>query len=147
MRNVLRGLALVAFLGACAIPLAWSVSPPSQCRGADAWTARTGPWLDSLLTRTDSLNTSLRQKLNLAQTSSSQIKLISKAQTCAQAAQAVDLLAQTPNSGRKVWVYQIGAAYAVSDSAADRRVEPGQLVDFFNSSFGYISSTVTAPPY
>lgn len=143
MRNTFKCLVLVVLLGCGIIPLSGSVSPPSQCRPAGSFTARVGPWLDSVMTRTDSLNTSLRQKLNLALTTSSQVKLITKAQTCALAAQAVDVLAQTPNSGRNVWVYQIGVAYAVSDSAADRQTEPGQLVNFFNSNWGYVSSTVT----
>jgi len=94
------------------------------------------------MTRTDSLNTALRQGLQLPLINSNQIKRVTKAQTCAQAAAAVDLLVNTPNSGRLVYVYQLGTNYAVSDAAADRQAEPGQIVDFFNSGFTRISSTM-----
>jgi len=145
MRAVKRIAQLLGLAVIGGLTLAWTMSTPSQCRAADTWTAKAGPWLDSLMTRTDSLNVALRQVLNLPQVTSSQIKYVTKAQTCAQAATAVDLLANTPNSNRHVYVYQLGTYYAVSDAAVDRQAEPGQIVDFFNGSFSHVSSTLRRP--
>jgi hypothetical protein len=138
---VFLGLGFLVVFG-----LAWRPAPPSQCRSANPWTAYVKGFLDTLLTHTDSLQTSLRQKLNLAQTTPNQIKLVTKAQTCANAAQAVDALAGTPNSGRLVWVFQIGQNYAASDSTQDRRPVPGQMLDFFSNNFTHRSSTIVMPP-
>ena len=89
-------------LGGLAVLAAASPSPQfvNHCRASDSWATKTQAKLDSLLTRTDTLNVLLRQALSLTQITSGQIAFVTDTAKCRQAADAINSRVGTlTNSG------------------------------------------------
>ena len=115
----------------------------SKCKPADGYTASILPYLDSLVTRSDSVFVDMRTKLGLVQSTSQNVSLVTHKPTCAAAAVAVDSLRNTPNSGRKVYVFKLGPTrYGVSDpSAPDLMFETGaRMMVIYTSVWAYLTN-------
>lgn len=114
------------------------------CRAADAFAAGTIPWLDSLMTGSDSLNASLRAKLRVTRTTSSEIALVTEQSVCTNAARAVDVAVGHVQNGRRVYVFKARTHYMVFDpESLDTELDGGYRQHFFfTSSWTYLGAAV-----
>ncbi len=97
-----------------------------------------------MLTRPDTEYVTDRAQFGLIQTTSRNVALVTTKSICAQAALKVDSLRNTPNSGRKVYVFRLGPTrYGVSDPDSPSLVmQSGErMMLFFTSSFAYLTGT------
>ena len=134
VRWILAGLACVA----ARAPAQGS----STCKPADAYTAELLPYLDSLVTQTDTSYAKFRKQLQLLPTTSGNVGLVTTQAICARAAARVDSIMKTPGSGRSVYVFKLGPTrYGVSDpTSGGLPLQKGdRLLIFFTSTFRYLS--------
>ena len=91
----------------------------SQCLPADDGGVVLLQFAKHLITSTDSLSRMLSRELGLADVSVSQLAQVTSGEECARAAAAVDRLASTPNSGRRVYLVTAGSRrFLVKDPRA-----------------------------
>lgn len=72
-------------------------------------------YFKGLLADTDTTSVNFRSAFLLQQVAVNKVSLVTKASTCASAATAVNTVRGTPGVIRQVWVYALGADYAVED--------------------------------
>jgi hypothetical protein len=133
-----RGRTIAAMLG-----LEFNDRGGSRCLTARAYPDSILPWLDSLVTGNDSVAADMRAKLQLEQSTSRHVALVKDRKTCAAAALAIDSLRNTPNSGRKVYVFKLGPTrYGVADPGApDLRFETGaRMLVIYSTSWAYLKN-------
>lgn len=90
----------------------------TQCQPADSNSANLIQYVTYVVTSIDPGMSSMRSSLGLTGVNPSSITLASDSKTCKAAAEALDALAGTPQSGRKVFVVKAGTfRYVVEDAA------------------------------
>lgn len=80
----------------------------SPCLPADSGAAQLVQYVHYLITSTDPAVVTLRGSLGLSNVSVSQVSVVTSETECARAQQAVDRLASTPGSGRRMYVVKAG---------------------------------------
>ena len=138
-------LVLLVAAGACAVATqeradasAPGRTPPGQCLPADSITAQTMPLLDSIANGLTADMQATRDSLGLPMASNVRSSVVTQNTTCTNAAAAIDAIAGTPPSGRRVYVYKLGKFYAVEDP--NRTAGGWRQIAFFSSAFAYKGS-------
>lgn len=121
------------------VSLTRPVAAQSACLPADSITVVRLRWLDSLATRMDSEYVANRQLLNIPQTTSPNVKLITTNGTCGSARTAVNAVVGTPGRVTRVHLYKLGNRYAVEDPGLLGIKGDYRPVHFFSSGFVYLS--------
>lgn len=99
--SVIAGL-LFATTGAAA-------GQTSPCLPNDAGATTLVQYVTRLIASTDSVVVALRASLGLNNISVSEVSVITSGATCTQARHAIDSLANTPNSSRRIYVVKAGS--------------------------------------
>jgi hypothetical protein len=130
--TVIGGLAFGA--SACS-PVLGQAQANSGCLMADTVHVPTHlDYLRRLVSDTDSAAVEVRNAFELPLTSPSKVTLVTRNNTCASAAAALNTVVGTPGQIRQVWVYALGSNYAVEDPAIP--VEPaGYPIFLFTSKW------------
>lgn len=81
----------------------------SPCLPSDSGATTLVQYVTYLITSTDTAVVALRGSLGLNNVSVSQVSVITSGTTCTQARQAIDSLANTPNSSRRMYVVKAGS--------------------------------------
>lgn len=99
-------------------PATMSAQSGSGCRQADTDNVpRRLAYFKRLLSGTDSSSVAFRTAFQLQAVAVNKVSLLTKAATCASAANAVNAVRGSPGVVRQVWVYALGSNYAVEDPA------------------------------
>jgi hypothetical protein len=102
-------LVLIALCGS-------NLAAQSSCLPADSFSTYLSDYIKALLSSTDSATKALVQTLGLQGVKTTDVSPITSGQTCKKAADAIDQLANTPNSGRRIYVVKAGKSrYVVRD--------------------------------
>lgn len=101
LHRMLAPVLLVASLNAAA-------AQSSPCLPADSGATVLVTFVNYLLTSSDSGVSTLRQTLGLSNVSPSQVTVVTSGTACTKARDAVDNLASTPNSNRRLYVVKAG---------------------------------------
>lgn len=82
----------------------------------------------------------VRDSLGLATQNANRVRLVTKASTRQSGVNALNALLQTPGATREIWLFQLGAGYAIHDpSLPSFGGEPAPLF-MFNKQFQYLST-------
>jgi hypothetical protein len=81
----------------------------SPCLPNDSGATTLVRYVTRIVSSTDSAVAALRASLGLNNVNASQVTVITSGTTCTQARQAVDSLANTPNSSRRMYVVKAGS--------------------------------------
>lgn len=81
----------------------------SPCLPSDSGATNLVQFVTYLISSSDSGVSTLRANLGLNNVNVSQVSVITSGTTCTQARQALDSLANTPNSGRRMYVVKAGS--------------------------------------
>jgi hypothetical protein len=140
-QSSVRWTPLIAVLAlGCMFPPQRVEAQASPCLGPNATSAAFLAKLDSIFTMSDTGNVSWRNLLNVQQTTSAQIKLVTKKATCQAAVTAVNTLVQHVTPGRTVYVFEAGPHYVVWDPTSPDTEGVGgvmRMLMFFTSAWVY----------
>jgi hypothetical protein len=115
--QVLRLITVVLCGSACASTLS-QAGPESACQpAAPESVAPHVDYLRTLISAGDSESVAGRKAFELPWAPAREVRWVTTPSLCAAAVVALNAVAGTPGRSRRVWVYQIGQAYAVEDSS------------------------------
>lgn len=121
---IMRSLHVAAILWFASTPLTLRAQS-SECRPADATSARMVVWLKNVVTGTDPASIAQRTQMGLPQVSASQVTLVTNKTVCSKVLSAYKGYAQNedatthaliPSSGQ-LYVFQVGSVYTATDPA------------------------------
>lgn len=116
-----------------------NLTAQSSCLPADSFSTYLSGYIKELVASADSATIALVQDLGLQGVKVSDVSAVTSGQTCKKAADAIDQLAGTPNSGRRVYVVKAGKTrYIVRDP--NDRVGNSLRAYVLTSSFVYVKA-------
>jgi hypothetical protein len=143
-KNMTRAIrfASIALVQLCFFATPLPAQQQSQCQPADSVSENLVRFVTDLVTSTDPGMASLRSTLGLSGVSPSSISLVSDSKTCKNAAEAFDVLAGTPQSGRKVFVVKAGSSRYVVQAPALGPVDTKVGAFVFDRRFVFIRAVL-----
>jgi hypothetical protein len=105
----MRHLRVIAALFQLLVSTKAAAGQTSPCLPNDSGATTLVQYVNRLITSTDSAVVALRGTLGLNNLNVSQVSVITSGTSCSQARQAVDNLANTPNSSRRMYVVKAGS--------------------------------------
>ena len=105
----MRSLVLPSLLVLLAIAAPHARGQSSPCLPSDSGSAHLLQYVTGIISSSDARGETLRTALGVNNVNVAQVSLITSGTDCTKARQAVDALANTPNSNRRMYVVKVGS--------------------------------------